>query len=99
MVSGDFVVFFGGLEAGGRPVSVDEVAEAGVAVAGFLVEGVLADHVRDREQEQLALGVTRLAGRALVGAAGRLRLGADQAGGGRADAAAVELRPEQGLLP
>ena len=42
---------------------VDEVDEAGVALVGALVEGVLADHVGGGEQEQLRLGVAREAPR------------------------------------
>ena len=38
---------------------VDEVDEAGVAVGGALVEGVLADHVGGGQQEQLRLGVAQ----------------------------------------
>jgi hypothetical protein len=89
----------------GRPLDVvdgdpaDEVAEACVAVARVLVEGVLADHVRDGEQEQLALGVAGVAGRALVGAARRRRFAADRAGHGPADGAAIELRHGRGSLP
>jgi hypothetical protein len=43
----------------------DELGVAVVAVTAALVEGVLADHVGDCEQEQLGLGVAEVAGRAL----------------------------------
>jgi hypothetical protein len=56
-----------------RPLAVlvhrdlpDELFVPGVALAGLLVEGLLADHVGDREQEQLGLGVPGVPGRALV---------------------------------
>lgn len=58
---------------------VDEVDEAGVAIGGALVEGVLADHVRGREQEQLRLRVTQVGVAGLVGP-GEPPRGADRCG-------------------
>jgi hypothetical protein len=77
----------------------DELLVARVPLAGLLVEGVLADHVGHRQQEQFALGIAGVAGRAFVGAARRRRLGDDRPRG--ADASVVpdvELRHEDGLL-
>ena len=46
---------------------VHEVDEAGVAIGGALVEGVLADHVGGGQQEQLRLRVAQVGDAALVG--------------------------------
>ena len=58
---------------------VDEGGEAGVAVGGALVEGVLADHVGGGEEEQLRLGVGHEGQATLVGEGAPAR-GADGRG-------------------
>src|SRR5690606_788209 len=63
-----------------------------VPLAGALVEGALADHVRHGQQEELTLGVAHVPGRALVGAAGRGRLGDDGAECRSTYVRAVEFR-------
>ncbi|WP_239152086.1 hypothetical protein [Virgisporangium aurantiacum] len=76
---------------------LDEAAEPPVAVGRLLVERVLADDVGDGEQEQLALRVVRVSRAALVGDAGRGRLGDDRAARPRLHA--VELAHVRPLLP